>query len=149
MQQLSDGGGPGVISQLLIVNEIMHQIKWALRLKEVPRPCDYAEMMVGSELGAYVLEALHRSHILTINLHLHCRVAVVLLARLRLTAEQALIHITELGQSVFLEPNESEVDPRFKQEALQRAIEDILQQYGLADTTKMIEDAVTSGETYA
>jgi hypothetical protein len=48
----SDGGGPGVISQLLIVNELMHQIKWTLKLEEVPRPCDYAEMMVGSGLGA-------------------------------------------------------------------------------------------------
>jgi hypothetical protein len=64
----SDGGGPGVISQLLIVNELMHQIKWILKLEEVPRPCDYAEMIVGSGLGAYVLEALHRLHILTIDL---------------------------------------------------------------------------------
>jgi hypothetical protein len=44
-----------VISQLLIVNELMHQIQWTLELEEVPRPCDYAEMMVGSGLGAYVL----------------------------------------------------------------------------------------------
>jgi hypothetical protein len=52
----SDGGGPGVISQLLIVNELMHQIQWKLKLEDVPRPCDYAEMMVGSGLGAYVLK---------------------------------------------------------------------------------------------
>jgi hypothetical protein len=64
----SDGGGPGVISQLLIANEIMHQIQWILKLDEVPRPCDYAEMMVGSELGAYVVKSLHRYHILTTGL---------------------------------------------------------------------------------
>jgi hypothetical protein len=45
-----------VISQLLIVNELMHHIKWTLKLEDVPRPCDYAEMMVGSGLGAYVLD---------------------------------------------------------------------------------------------
>jgi hypothetical protein len=55
----SDGGGPGVISQLLIVDELMHQIQWALKLEEVPRPCDYTEMMVGSGLGAYVVDLLH------------------------------------------------------------------------------------------
>jgi hypothetical protein len=57
-----------VISQLLIVNELMHRIQWDLKLEEVPRPCDYAEMMVGSELGAYVVKPLHRYYILTIEL---------------------------------------------------------------------------------
>ena len=52
MTFLIDGGGSRVISQLLIVDEIMHQIQWTLKLEEVPRPCDYAEMMVGSGLGA-------------------------------------------------------------------------------------------------
>jgi hypothetical protein len=42
-----------VISQLLIVEELMRQIQWDLQLEEVPRPCDYAELMVGSELGVH------------------------------------------------------------------------------------------------
>jgi hypothetical protein len=60
-----------------------------------------------------------------------------------------LIHLIELGQSVFLQPNQSEIGPRFNQEALMMGIKNITQQYGLADTTKMIEDAVTSSQTYA
>lgn len=47
-----DGGGPAVISQLLIIEEIMQQIQWIFKLEEVPRPSDYAELMVGSGLGA-------------------------------------------------------------------------------------------------
>jgi hypothetical protein len=50
----TDGGGASVISQLIIVNEIMHRIQWNLKLDSVPRPCEYAELMVGSGLGAYV-----------------------------------------------------------------------------------------------
>jgi hypothetical protein len=52
----TDGGGPNVISQLVIVNEIMHRIQWTLKLDYVPRPCDYAELMVGSGLGGYVTD---------------------------------------------------------------------------------------------
>lgn len=48
----TDGGGPSVISQLIIVDEIMHQIKWTLNLDEIPKPCDYADLMVGTGLGA-------------------------------------------------------------------------------------------------
>jgi hypothetical protein len=51
---VTDGGGPSVISQLLIVNEIMLQIQSILELEEAPKPCDYADLMVGSGLGAYV-----------------------------------------------------------------------------------------------
>lgn len=57
LTSFTDGGGPSVISQLLIVDEIMHQIKWSLKLDEIPRPCDYAELMVGTGLGAYVNSA--------------------------------------------------------------------------------------------
>jgi hypothetical protein len=77
------------------------------------------------------------------------RVAVVLLARLSLTAEQALIHITELGQSVFLEPDEADFVPLLKQEALRMAVANILRQRGLKNTTQMIEHAITSGQAYA
>jgi hypothetical protein len=55
----------------------------------------------------------------------------------------------ELGQSVFLEPNESEVGLRFNQEALRKAIINVLEQHGMTESTRMIEDAVTSGQTYA
>jgi hypothetical protein len=71
------------------------------------------------------------------------------LGRLRLTAEQTLIHITQLGQSVFLESNESKDGSRFKQGELKIAITDILQQYEMTEFTKMIENVVTSGQTYA
>jgi hypothetical protein len=59
-----------------------------------------------------------------------------------------LVHLIQLGQLVFLEPNELEGGPQFNQEALKMAIKNILQQYGLTDTTKMIEDTVISGQTY-
>lgn len=38
----------------MIVDEIMQRIQHALQLESTPRPCEYADMMVGTELGAYV-----------------------------------------------------------------------------------------------
>jgi hypothetical protein len=46
-----DAGGPGVISELMIVEEIMNRIRWDRKLDSTPRPCDYAEFMIGSGLG--------------------------------------------------------------------------------------------------
>jgi hypothetical protein len=74
---------------------------------------------------------------------------VVLLARLRLTAEEALGHLISLGQDVFIAPNESTNGPKFDVERLSSAIRGILKDCGLDDTTKMIENAVISGQTYA
>jgi hypothetical protein len=51
----TDGGGPSVMSQLVIINEIMHRIQWILKLDSIPLPCEYSELMVGSGLGAYVI----------------------------------------------------------------------------------------------
>lgn len=143
---LTDGGGPRVISQLLIVDGIMNRIQWDLKLEEVPRPCNYAELMVGTELGAYVHIALC---LLNTDLCRVNRVIVILLARLRLTAREALGHIVKLGQRVFTEPIELTSGPKYKPESLNVAVRAILNHCGLDEDAKMIESVVHSGLTYA
>jgi TctA family transporter len=143
----ADGGGSSVISQLIIVNEIMHRIRWILKLESVPCPYEYAELMVGSGMGAYAIESPNRYNLLIMCL---CyRVVVILLTHLRLTAQQTLIHIAKLGQAVFLQPNESVNSHQFDVERLKTSTLDILRQYGFTDTSKMVQDALSTGQTYA
>lgn len=70
------------------------------------------------------------------------RFVVILLARLRLTAEQALVHLIELGQTVFVESDVLEGGPRFDLEKLRASVSKILnqQQNGISDTSLMFED---------
>lgn len=134
-----------MISQLLIIDEIMYQIQWSLKLEEVPRPCDYAELMVGTGLGAYV-NVIPRP--LNIDSIRFIRVVVLLLARLRLTAREALIHIIKFGQRAFSEPGESTNGPKFDTEKLYTATRDLLKDNGINEETKMIEDVINGDQTY-
>lgn len=47
----SDGGGPGVISELFILREILDRIQYNQNLDKAPLPCEHAEMMGGTGLG--------------------------------------------------------------------------------------------------
>lgn len=49
-----DGGGPGTLSGLLIVDEIMKRLQVDLKQDKVPLPCEHADLMVGTGLGGYV-----------------------------------------------------------------------------------------------
>lgn len=46
-----DGGGKGVLSQLVITDKLMRLIQWKQKLSEVPNPSDYADIMIGTGLG--------------------------------------------------------------------------------------------------
>jgi hypothetical protein len=47
-----DGGGAGGISQIFILYEIANRIKSDLGLDELPRLCDYFDMIGGVGIGA-------------------------------------------------------------------------------------------------
>ncbi|KAJ7088484.1 FabD lysophospholipase-like protein [Mycena belliarum] len=57
-----DGGEALTISHLRILERIMYQIKQEDRLKEIPLPCDYFELICGSGIGGIIalLLARHR-----------------------------------------------------------------------------------------
>lgn len=74
---------------------------------------------------------------------------MLLLARFRLTAVEALDHLVKFGQHAFIEPEESTTGPRFKTAELVMATRNLLKGVGLDEETKMIEDAVKDGQTYA
>lgn len=47
-----DGGDIGGLSQVLILEEIAHRIKCDLGLDELPRLCDYFDMIGGVGMGS-------------------------------------------------------------------------------------------------
>jgi patatin-like phospholipase/acyl hydrolase len=46
-----DGGSVGGLSQIFILYEIAHRIKFDLGLDELPRLCDYFDMIGGTGMG--------------------------------------------------------------------------------------------------
>jgi len=47
----SDGGGIRGVSELLILHEIMRRVQHDLKLPELPRPCDYFDLIGGTSTG--------------------------------------------------------------------------------------------------
>jgi len=58
---LSDGGGIRGLSELLILQEIMSRIQHDEKLADVPRPCDYFDLIGGTSTGGYVLRIQHHA----------------------------------------------------------------------------------------
>jgi hypothetical protein len=58
------------------------------------------------------------------------------------------MHLAELGESVFLEPNESDAGHQFDVERLRTSTMDILRQYGFTETTQMMEETFSVGQAY-
>ncbi|KAJ7434423.1 FabD lysophospholipase-like protein, partial [Mycena latifolia] len=55
-----DGGGAGVLSELLILEQIMYQVQAALGSNTTPAPCDYFEVIGGSGTGGIIALMLGR-----------------------------------------------------------------------------------------
>ncbi|KAJ7448708.1 acyl transferase/acyl hydrolase/lysophospholipase, partial [Mycena latifolia] len=53
-----DGGGAGALSELLILEQMMHQVQATLSSDTTPTPCDYFEVIGGSGIGGGVIIAL-------------------------------------------------------------------------------------------
>jgi patatin-like phospholipase/acyl hydrolase len=49
-----DGGSAGGLSQIFILYEIGNRIKFDLGLDELPRLCDYFDMIGGVGMGGYI-----------------------------------------------------------------------------------------------
>jgi len=47
----ADGGGIRGVSELLILDEIMHRVQCDLDLRQMPLPCDYFHLIGGTSTG--------------------------------------------------------------------------------------------------
>ncbi|KAG4433866.1 hypothetical protein IFR05_010652 [Cadophora sp. M221] len=100
-----DGGGIRGLSELYILESIMHRVQLAANLTEVPLPADYFDLICGTSTGGLI---------------------AILLGRLRLSVPQAIEKYGELSKHVFSEQKRSWQDGKFKASRLEEAIRKVL-----------------------
>jgi patatin-like phospholipase/acyl hydrolase len=61
-----DGGGVGGLASLLILREIMLEIKRQKKAAEIPLPCEYFELIGGTSTGGLVAIMLGKLRMVTI-----------------------------------------------------------------------------------
>ncbi len=129
-----DGGGVKGISSLMILDEIMKRIQKKTNAKEPCRPADYFELAAGTSTGGIIS---------------------LMLFRLRMTAEDAIKMYDRIAQDVFSPTlygvnirwmgsvgswiGKSKVvghAPQFDDQALKKAIDSVVEEYGLDDDDK-------------
>jgi hypothetical protein len=55
-----DGGGVRGLSSLVVLREIMEEVQRQAKLKEIPRPCDYFDLIGGTSTGGLIAIMLGR-----------------------------------------------------------------------------------------
>ncbi|KAF9292901.1 hypothetical protein BGZ74_000117 [Mortierella antarctica] len=127
-----DGGGVRGIVSLMILDDIMKRIQKRRGLREMPCPADYFELAAGTSTGGII---------------------AIMLFRLRMTAEQAIEQYKIISQEVFqpkiygwriptwmegIVNNSKTVfqNSRFDSANLEKAIDRVVEMYGLDDTDK-------------
>ncbi|OBT54871.1 hypothetical protein VE04_04686 [Pseudogymnoascus sp. 24MN13] len=99
-----DGGGIRGMSELIILEEIMHRVGRALKV-ETPLPADYFDMICGTSTGGLI---------------------AILLGRLRLSVPEAIDTYRALAQQVFSEKKAPGKDGTFKASNLEKAIKETI-----------------------
>ncbi|KAF8218140.1 FabD/lysophospholipase-like protein [Mycena galopus ATCC 62051] len=100
-----DGGGIRGLSMLIILEDLMYKLKVADNLPDVPRPCDYFDLMGGTSTGGLI---------------------ALMLGRLRMSVKDAVKAYGELSKEVFSEVKSQGCNGRFKASKLEKAIKRIV-----------------------
>ncbi|KFY53432.1 hypothetical protein V496_07587 [Pseudogymnoascus sp. VKM F-4515 (FW-2607)] len=100
-----DGGGIRGISELVILEEIMHRVGRVLKV-ETPLPADYFDMICGTSTGGLI---------------------AILLGRLRLSVPEAIDRYRVLAKQVFSERKYRVQDGTFKASKLEAAIKETIE----------------------
>ncbi|KAJ7824351.1 hypothetical protein B0H13DRAFT_2290987 [Mycena leptocephala] len=103
-----DGGGIRGLSMLIILENLMWKLKVAEDLPDVPRPCDYFDLIGGTSTGGLI---------------------ALMLGRLRMSVKDAVKAYGELSKEVFSDVKSQGSDGRFKASKLEKAIKGIVGTY--------------------
>ncbi|KAJ7872429.1 acyl transferase/acyl hydrolase/lysophospholipase [Mycena leptocephala] len=103
-----DGGGIRGLSMLIILGDLMWKLKVAEDLPDVPRPCDYFDLIGGTSTGGLI---------------------ALMLGRLRMSVKDAVKAYGELSKEVFSDVKSQGSDGRFKASKLEKAIKGIVGTY--------------------
>ncbi|KAH0580696.1 hypothetical protein H2248_002181 [Termitomyces sp. 'cryptogamus'] len=100
-----DGGGIRGLSELFILKRVMEEIQHKESLPEMPRPCDYFDMIGGSNTGGLF---------------------AIMLGRLRMSVEQAIASYKYLAEQVFFERKRFSFCHKFSARRLEAVMKDIV-----------------------
>ncbi|KAJ9161398.1 Patatin-like protein 2 [Coniochaeta hoffmannii] len=108
-----DGGGVRGVSELVMLDRIMRRVQEIEGLPELPRPCDYFDLMAGTSTGGLI---------------------AILLGRLRMTTEEALETYDQVAKTVFGFSNRKlKAECQFRSSTLVDAVQDIVAQRNKGD----------------
>ncbi|KAF8602625.1 FabD/lysophospholipase-like protein [Ceratobasidium sp. AG-I] len=116
-----DGGGITTLSSLKIVKELMHRVQGILGLSEPPRPSDCFDFIVGSGFGGII---------------------ALMLGRLRMTVDQALVSLSGIMEAAFSDKNNvlEARAAKFKSKNLKAAIAKLVQTYAGSSDARLIDE---------
>jgi predicted acylesterase/phospholipase RssA len=131
-----DGGGIRGVSELLILDEIMRRVQHDLDLAELPRPCDYFDLIGGTSTGGYDIlsvMSLHSKQYMLTSFPLS--LIALMLGRLQMTTDEALRAYNSLSQVIFSVKNKKrkDQDGSFKASTLQQKVQEIVAKKGLGE----------------
>ncbi|KAF2817462.1 FabD/lysophospholipase-like protein, partial [Mytilinidion resinicola] len=120
-----DGGGIRGVLELLILDEIMRRVRYDLNLAEMPRPCDYFDLIGGTSTGGLI---------------------ALMLGRLQMTTDEALRTYNSLARAIFSKDNKkwSAQDGVFKATTLKDKVQEVVLKKGLGDL--MLDPPVQSNK---
>ncbi|KAJ7852228.1 hypothetical protein B0H13DRAFT_2284385 [Mycena leptocephala] len=115
-----DGGGIRGLSMLIILEDLMWKLKVAEDLPDVPRPCNYFDLIGGTSTGGLI---------------------ALMLGRLRMSVKDAVKAYGELSKEVFSDVKSQGSDGRFKASKLEKSIKGIVGTHSASqDPEERMED---------
>ncbi|KII90275.1 hypothetical protein PLICRDRAFT_698003 [Plicaturopsis crispa FD-325 SS-3] len=121
-----DGGGIRGLSQLYILETIMHRIMVEEDLPEVPRPCDYFDLIGGTSTGG---------------------ITALMLGRLRLSIKDTIDLWENLATKVFSDAKTWKPggDGLYKASKLEKSLQDVIQQHTGDANAPMLDRGAEGG----
>ncbi|KAG6884378.1 hypothetical protein C0992_006445 [Termitomyces sp. T32_za158] len=117
---LADGGGIRGLSELHILEELMNRIKVQEELSRVPKPCEYFDLIGGTDTGGII---------------------AIFLGRLGMSIEKAIEEYNNLARKVFSNRKNSWKDEAFKASVLEAVMKDIVAKYNrIEDKDALMRD---------
>ncbi|KAI4166730.1 MAG: hypothetical protein LQ343_007804 [Gyalolechia ehrenbergii] len=124
-----DGGGIRGVSILLILDEIMRRVQHDEGLTQLPRPCDYFDLIGGTSTGGLV---------------------ALMLGRLQMTTKDALRTYNKLTGSVFCKANRKRFykDGTFKATTLEKEVQELVAAKELGESMLRENDDAALAKTF-
>ncbi|KAJ7484362.1 acyl transferase/acyl hydrolase/lysophospholipase [Mycena latifolia] len=119
-----DGGGIRGLSSLLILETIMYRIKVAENLEEPPLPCDYFDLIGGTNTGGII---------------------AIMLGRLRMSVEQAIKSYDDLSGQVFRQ-SKLMGDGKYSATMLEKVIKAIIEERTGDSESSLLDDGALGGK---